>query len=305
MMDCKKYSVEELLSFKALANNVQLDFDPANYDPSADDAEEEEIVEDAAPQNDDVIRFRKNPVGGNEVKFHMDKDVPLNHVVHVYNLSNAVEWPHLTSFCKKTIGIKAFDIRMMRRATPAEARIIFHSAEDAKEFLSRITPETKLKGKVAKFVLETSAPRGSSTNHSKTSPDASTRRPDIPSAVVWNGQKKQRKLSQDFSSLEEAAVQDAVGELEDDDCCGKAKQQAGGASLVASAVVVAAELTGVSEVKAPAPIATAGAAKKPAQGGRRGGQQGNRGPRKSQSAGAAASLTGICVDHMPVDINVY
>lgn len=269
------YSIDQLLQMRDLATDVHVEFEPES-------SQSEEVSEEVT---EDVVRFRTNPVGYNEVKFHMDKDVPVSHMIHVYNLAQSVQWQHLSSFCKKTIGVKAFDIRMMRRSQPTQARIIFESAEEATEFLSKITPDMKLKGRAATFVRETAAPRGSSTiNKARKNPVDIETSSRIPAALPWDGHKKARKHSDE---VEGAVVEGTVVDF-DDDCCCKATQPALPGGLVASAVVVDDEKMSTIQGTKHKP-----AAKKPAQS--------KSGKRRN---GGSKSVTGICVDHMPRSLDV-
>eukprot|EP00961_Rhodomonas_salina_P084809 1139055-Rhodomonas_salina.1 len=116
---------------------------------------------------DTVIRFRKNPTSPGDIKFVEDLDVRVCQIVHAFNLSDHVTWPVLKTFCQKTVGIPALDIRMMRRMRPVEARIMFRTPEEAQQFLSVVNDPSSsapdnikwIKGRVARFESESVVPR--------------------------------------------------------------------------------------------------------------------------------------------------
>jgi len=107
-----------------------------------------------------IIRFRKD-ASLKDVKFVQDMDIPICQIVHAFNLSDGVTWPVLKTFCEKTVGVPALDVRMMRRKRPAEARIIFRSADEAQEFLQKVPLNVSVKGRIPKFDIETQAPKAS------------------------------------------------------------------------------------------------------------------------------------------------
>eukprot|EP00961_Rhodomonas_salina_P097316 1308919-Rhodomonas_salina.1 len=68
-------------------------------------------------------------------------------LVNVHNLDCNTGWPHLNTFCTKTVGIKPLNIRMMRRLQPCRAMLVFSSPEEAKQFVDAVPEKAVLKGR--------------------------------------------------------------------------------------------------------------------------------------------------------------
>mmetsp|Transcript_62739 Transcript_62739/g.147882 ORF Transcript_62739/g.147882 Transcript_62739/m.147882 type:complete len:276 (-) Transcript_62739:383-1210(-) len=118
-------------------------------------------VPTARPAEDaSVVPFRAKPTGKQAISFHMDVDVPSNCIVNVLNIDNKVEWPMLQTFCAKTVGVKPLSIRMQRRSNPASAHLLFSSVDEATEFLQRVPPGIRLKGRRPRFLLNDSTVAG-------------------------------------------------------------------------------------------------------------------------------------------------
>mmetsp|Transcript_36514 Transcript_36514/g.56682 ORF Transcript_36514/g.56682 Transcript_36514/m.56682 type:complete len:289 (-) Transcript_36514:41-907(-) len=275
-----KYSIKDLLSLRDFSASFQLDFVPANPEP------EEELDADGEPvtKKPEILCFRKVVKRPNDIKFHCDMDVPADHIVHAYSLDRAVEWPHLNTFCAKTVGIKPLDIRMMRRQKPTQARLIFRSAEEALQFIAAVPPSARLKGSIPKFGIDTKAPKGSNFKDCFASVPVSAKEvseiaTSVATAVLWD--KK--------SDVEVAAF----AEVAEDDCCKKSKPASAfetttawaepSKGLVESAVLVA---DGRGMAKA-----------------------GTRSKQLAKQAGKkntrnTKSVTAICVAHMPTTFAV-
>eukprot|EP00287_Rhodomonas_sp_CCMP768_P009965 CAMPEP_0196727276 /NCGR_PEP_ID=MMETSP1091-20130531/8293_1 /TAXON_ID=302021 /ORGANISM="Rhodomonas sp., Strain CCMP768" /LENGTH=277 /DNA_ID=CAMNT_0042069839 /DNA_START=24 /DNA_END=857 /DNA_ORIENTATION=- len=176
-------------------------------------------------EKDAVIRFRKE-ASPKEIKFVEDLDIPISQIVHAYNLSEGVTWPILKTFCDKTVKVPAFDIRMMRRRKPYEARIIFRSEEEVHQFLSAVPRNIALKGRVPKFEAETTAPR----NAPKPSED-----------FVWTALEPAKNGKKSPISNKPAEMPVPVAQVSDlvEDTCSKAKEtQEQGVTIVPTAVAL-------------------------------------------------------------------
>lgn len=167
------------------------------------------------PDRDAVVSFRKEidrSETRNVVKFVHDIDVPVDHIVHAFNLSRECGWPHLKTFCRKAVGIEPMDVRMMRRKSPCEARLIFHSREDAQNFLERVPANNWLRGTIPRFEIEYKVPaaktglmgRSSSEHRRCTIVDVVASSAEVPE-VLAEPEEEPEAASSDESREEEVA----------------------------------------------------------------------------------------------------
>jgi len=150
----RKYSINDLLVLRKPSINAD----------TADVGDECAAGLSSSPSvNEEVgaplVSFRSSPAKG-AISFHVDMDVPKNCIVNVGNIDNRVEWPQLNTFCAKTVGVKPLSIRMQRRTNPASAHILFNTPAEASEFLSRVPPGVRIKGRKPRFYLHDSGSAG-------------------------------------------------------------------------------------------------------------------------------------------------
>eukprot|EP00286_Rhodomonas_abbreviata_P026671 CAMPEP_0181314060 /NCGR_PEP_ID=MMETSP1101-20121128/14600_1 /TAXON_ID=46948 /ORGANISM="Rhodomonas abbreviata, Strain Caron Lab Isolate" /LENGTH=356 /DNA_ID=CAMNT_0023421095 /DNA_START=31 /DNA_END=1101 /DNA_ORIENTATION=- len=132
-----RYSIAEL--FRLRTESTQVDVSSLSIDKDAVSSK---------------IRFTSDPKQGKIAISHVqDLEVETDQIVQVYNLGDDVTWPLLNTCCTKTIGLAPLTIRMMRREKPAQALLIFRSADEAREFMKLIPAEIRLKGRRPRFEL--------------------------------------------------------------------------------------------------------------------------------------------------------
>lgn len=156
-----KYSIQFLLKLRECATDTIIDLDYGVGKPLSQKKKCKQGEASATPLSGEIVKFRApgegKKVPHNAISFHEDLDITADCIVHVFNLDESIDWPHLQTFCTKSVGLKPLNIRMQRRRVPCRAMVLFNSAEEARRFVQMVPQGAKLKGKAPRFAYKCDA----------------------------------------------------------------------------------------------------------------------------------------------------